>query len=75
MNHDPMQPKDEWQFPSWAGRGLSEWTVKALLANGVEEPERLLFMSEAQIKVIPGSQDSLGATEEDPDSCAVTCRV
>lgn len=54
MNHDPMQPKDEWQFPSWAGRGLSEWAVKALLANGVEEPERLLFMSEAQIKVIPG---------------------
>ena len=54
MNNDAIQLKSEWQFQNWAGRGLNESTVKALLANGVEEPERLLFMSEAQIKVIPG---------------------
>jgi hypothetical protein len=54
MNNDPMQLKSDEEFQNWAGRGLSEWTVRALLANGLDEPERLLFMSEAQIKAIPG---------------------
>ena len=28
--------------------------MEALVANGILEPERLLFMTEAQLKVMPG---------------------
>jgi hypothetical protein len=55
MNNDPIQRKFDGKDQDFcAGRGLSEPIVKALLACGIEEPERLLFMTEAQIKVIPG---------------------
>ena len=45
---DPTQHSsegDEWS--QYAGRGLSDRTVEALVANGILEPERLLFMTEA----------------------------
>jgi hypothetical protein len=55
MNNDTTQQKSErGQQNFCAGRGLNEQTIKVLRANGIEEPERLLFMTEAQIKVIPG---------------------
>lgn len=35
-------------------RGLSDRTVDALVACGLDAPERLLFMTTEQIKAIPG---------------------
>jgi hypothetical protein len=55
MTNDPTLQKSERSHQNFcAGRGLNEQTIKVLRANGIEEPERLLFMTEAQIKVIPG---------------------
>jgi hypothetical protein len=34
--------------------GLSQRTVKAIVACGIDSPERLLFMTEAALKNIPG---------------------
>jgi hypothetical protein len=53
---DPTQHNNsEWKEQSlYAGRGLADRTVEALVANGILEPERLLFMTEAQLKVMPG---------------------
>ena len=39
---------------AFSGRGFRDRTVEALVAFGIYEPERLLFMSERQIKAIPG---------------------
>jgi hypothetical protein len=39
---------------AFSGRGFRDRTVEALVAFGIYEPERLLFMSESQIKAIPG---------------------
>jgi hypothetical protein len=53
--NDPIQHNSEGKdWSQYAGRGLSDRTVEALLANGIFEPERLLFMTEAQLKVMPG---------------------
>jgi len=52
---DPTQHdlgRKEWS--QYAGRGLSDRTVEALVAKGILEPERLLFMTEAQLKVMRG---------------------
>ena len=49
---NPTLGRKEWS--QYAGRGLSDRTVEALVANGILEPERLLFMTEAQLKVMPG---------------------
>jgi DNA-directed RNA polymerase alpha subunit len=38
----------------FAGRRLSRRVVDALLAAGVDAPERLLFMSEGEICKVPG---------------------
>jgi DNA-directed RNA polymerase alpha subunit len=37
------------------GRGLSHRTVKALVDCSIDAPERLLFMTEDQIRAIPGA--------------------
>jgi DNA-directed RNA polymerase alpha subunit len=39
---------------AFSGRGLSNRTVEAIVACGIYEPERLLFMTEEQIAAIPG---------------------
>jgi hypothetical protein len=39
---------------AFSGRGFRDRTVEALVAFGIYEPERLLFMSERQINTIPG---------------------
>jgi hypothetical protein len=39
---------------SFAHRGLSKRTVEALVAYGIDTPERLLFMTEASLMSIPG---------------------
>ena len=41
------------QFSFW-DTGLSDRTVKALLACGIDAPKRLLSMTPVQIAVIPG---------------------
>jgi DNA-directed RNA polymerase alpha subunit len=38
----------------FSDRGLSRRTIDALLDASIDAPERLLFMSEQQIKGIPG---------------------
>ena len=38
----------------FAGRRLSRRVVDALVAAGIDAPERLLFMTEAEICKIPG---------------------
>jgi hypothetical protein len=38
----------------YQGRGLSDRTVKTLIAAGIDAPERLLFMSKAELKGITG---------------------
>ncbi len=38
----------------FANRGFSERTVRAILGCGIDAPERLLFMSEEQLRAIPG---------------------
>jgi DNA-directed RNA polymerase alpha subunit len=35
-------------------RGFSERTIEALIARGIDMPERLLFATEAELKQIPG---------------------
>jgi DNA-directed RNA polymerase alpha subunit len=35
-------------------RGLSDRTINALIAKGIDAPERLLFLTEAELKRIPG---------------------
>jgi len=35
-------------------RGFSERTIKALLDCGIDSPERLLFMTIAQLRDVPG---------------------
>lgn len=40
--------------PLFRDRGLSDRTIKALLAHGLDAPERLLFVTEADLKRIPG---------------------
>jgi DNA-directed RNA polymerase alpha subunit len=35
-------------------RGFSERTIEALVACGIDAPERLLFSTEAELKQIPG---------------------
>lgn len=52
--NDPTQQSSDGKWSQYAGRGLNDRTVEALVANGIFEPERLLFMTEAQLKVIPG---------------------
>lgn len=39
---------------AFSGRGFKDRTVEAIVVCGIYEPERLLFMSEAQLKNIPG---------------------
>ena len=46
-----QQTFERYQF---RGRGLSYETIEAIVACGIYEPERLLFMTERQISVIPG---------------------
>jgi DNA-directed RNA polymerase alpha subunit len=36
-------------------RGLSQRTIQALVDCGIDAPERLLFMTEEQIKNVPGA--------------------
>jgi hypothetical protein len=36
------------------GRGFSDRTVKALVARGIDAPERLLFAAETEFRKIPG---------------------
>jgi DNA-directed RNA polymerase alpha subunit len=36
------------------GRGLSERTIKALIQNGIDAPERFLFMNEPELFRLPG---------------------
>ena len=38
----------------WRGRGFSDRVVQALTDYGIDAPERLLFMTEAQLRKIPG---------------------
>ena len=38
----------------FADRGLSGHTIAGLIKSGIDLPERVLFMSEAQIRVLPG---------------------
>jgi hypothetical protein len=38
----------------FSDRGFSDRTVKALVARGIDAPERLLFASEAELRKIPG---------------------
>ena len=40
--------------PRFAKRGMSRRTIEALVASGMDSPERLLFLDEAAIKNIPG---------------------
>jgi hypothetical protein len=35
-------------------RKLSPHTIEALIAHGIDAPERLLFMTKADLKAIPG---------------------
>jgi hypothetical protein len=35
-------------------RGLSDRTIQALINYGLDAPERVLFMTEAQLRTIPG---------------------
>jgi DNA-directed RNA polymerase alpha subunit len=35
-------------------RGFSERTIKVLLDCGIDSPERLLFMANAQLRAVPG---------------------
>ena len=35
-------------------RGLSDRTVNALVAGGIDTPERLLFMTDIDLRSIPG---------------------
>jgi DNA-directed RNA polymerase alpha subunit len=35
-------------------RGLSDRTIEALTKHGVDAPERLLFMTERDLRLIPG---------------------
>ena len=39
---------------SFGGRGFSDPTIAALVAHGIDAPERLLFASYADLKRIPG---------------------
>jgi hypothetical protein len=39
---------------SFSGRGLSHRTIDALVQHGIDAPERLLFMTETDLKNIPG---------------------
>ena len=40
--------------PRFAKRGMSRRTIEALVASGMDAPERLLFLDEVAIKSIPG---------------------
>ena len=43
-------------IPRWPfdHRGFSSRTIDALVARGIDAPERLLFATEAELKQIPG---------------------
>jgi DNA-directed RNA polymerase alpha subunit len=38
----------------FTGRGLTDRTVDALIARGIDAPERLLFVTETDLRKIPG---------------------
>jgi hypothetical protein len=40
---------------AFSERGFSEHTISVLMAHGMDLPERLLFMTEEQIRQIPGA--------------------
>jgi DNA-directed RNA polymerase alpha subunit len=42
------------RLANFTRRGLSGRTIEAVLGHGIEMPEQLLFMSEADLKAIPG---------------------
>ena len=42
------------EMEAFKNRGLSHRTIKALVDCGIDAPERILFMPEAQLRRIPG---------------------
>ena len=70
MNDSTQHDSEGKEWSQYAGRGLSDRTVDALVANGILEPERLLFMTEAQLKVMPGIGKVATSAPIGPSSCA-----
>jgi hypothetical protein len=42
------------ELAPFLGRGLGNRTIDALIEHGLDAPERLLFMAEADLRAIPG---------------------
>ena len=62
-SHTKERLADRWhkraaRHLAFLGRGLSDRTIKALVAHGIELPEQLLFMRRSELRMIPRIGDA-----------------